>query len=169
MRRLIIFRHGKAVPHDAAPDFERGLTARGHSESEAMGAYLHAEQIMPDLALVSPAVRTRETWDEAAKSLGNVPLRLVREIYLASSDQVLRLLNGIEDSVMTVLIVGHNPSLHDLAIDLVSFGDRYAFARLREHLPPSGVVILDCPVDHWSELGVRTARLDQFRTPERAL
>ena len=168
MRRLILFRHGKAVPHDAAVEFERGLTARGMSDSAAMGEYLVHEHIEPDLVLVSPAERTRMTWDAAKKAFGKVDERFEKSLYLATSDKVLRHIQAVPDSVGTLLLVGHNPSLHDLALELVGFGDRYALVRLKEHMPTASLVILDCDIDHWSDLSPRSARLERFRTPERS-
>jgi phosphohistidine phosphatase len=168
MRRLILFRHGKAVPHDSAPDFERGLTARGMRESEAMGRYLAAEHILPDLALISPSVRTVMTWQSAKVALGTFEERFEKALYLATSDGLLRQIQGVQDSVMTLILVGHNPSLHDLSLELAGFGDRYALARLKEHLPTAAMVVLDCDIDHWSDLAARSARLERFRTPDRA-
>lgn len=166
MRRLILLRHGKAVPHDAAPDFDRGLTARGQRDSAAAGHYLADEHLIPDLALVSPASRTMMTWAEAQKPLGQVETRPDKALYLASSDALLREIRAAPDSVMTLIVVGHNPSLHDLAIDLVGYGDRYAMARLREQLPTAGIVVLDSTGESWTDLALRSARLDRFRTPE---
>lgn len=166
MRRLILFRHGKAVPHDAAPDFDRGLTARGMQDSAAVGRYLAQAYIFPDMALVSPAMRTKMTWDEAKTSFSDVSVRYEKALYLASSDQLLRQIHAVPDSIMTLVLVGHNPSLHDLAQELAGYGDRYALARLREHIPTAGIVVLDCDIDHWVDLSMRSARLERFRTPE---
>ncbi len=167
MRRLILFRHGKAVPHDAAADFDRGLTARGMNDSAAMGDYLAQDHIEPDLALISPSARTTMTWQSAKKAFGTIEERFDRAIYLANSGNLLRLLQGVKDSVGTVMLIGHNPSIHDLALELAGYGDRYALARLKEHMPTASVVVLDCDIDHWSDLAPRSARLERFRTPER--
>ncbi len=162
-------RHGKAVPHDEGRDFDRGLASRGVTDSTAMGNYLAQERIEPDLALVSPALRTKLTWEAVKPSFGGAMAeRFDPTLYLASSDQLLRLIHGVQDQVGTLILVGHNPSLHDLALELVGFGDRYALARLKEHLPTASVVVLDCDIDHWSDLAARSARLDRFRTPDRA-
>jgi phosphohistidine phosphatase len=169
MRRIILFRHGKAVPHEAAADFDRGLTARGMSDSAAMGEYLAHEHIEPDLALVSPSERTRMTWSEAKKAFGKVDERFEKALYLATSDGLLRQIQAAPDSVGTLLLVGHNPSLHDLALELAGFGDRYALVRLKEHMPTASIVVLDCDMDHWADLSPRSARLERFRTPERSV
>jgi phosphohistidine phosphatase len=168
MRRLILFRHGKAVPHDIAPDFERGLTVRGMADSAEMGAYLAREAIEPDLALISPSERTRMTWDSAKVALSGTEARVDRSLYLATSESLLRAIQAVGDRVGTLLVIGHNPSLHDLGLELIGFGDRYALARLREHLPTASIIVLDCEIDHWSDLAPRSARLERFRMPDRS-
>ena len=124
MRRLILFRHGKAVPHDSAPDFERGLTARGDRESEAAGVRLAADHVVPDLVLVSSSIRTRETWAAASRAFPKLAVRFERQLYLAAADALLRRIRSVEDGVMTLMVIGHNPTLHDLAMDLIGHGDR---------------------------------------------
>jgi phosphohistidine phosphatase len=166
MRHLILFRHGRAVPLDAAPDFDRGLTASGQSDSAEMGRYLFSERFQPDLALVSPAERTKATWDAAKAAFAPVETRFERKLYLADAGRVLRLIHIIEDSVMTAIIVGHNPSLHDLAIDLIGYGDRYALSRLKENFPTSAAVVLDFDCDHWTDVAAHSGRLERFRIPD---
>jgi phosphohistidine phosphatase len=166
MRRLILFRHGKAVPHDAAPDFERGLTARGIADSVAMGAYLARENIEPDLVLISPSERTRMTWESAMSAFSSNDMRFERSLYLATAESLLRAIHAVGDSVGTLLVIGHNPSLHDLGLELIGYGDRYALARLKDHMPTAAIIILDCDIDHWSDLAPRLARLERFRVPD---
>jgi phosphohistidine phosphatase len=166
MRHLILFRHGKAVLHDEAPDFERGLTTRGERESAEMGRSLAADHVHPDLALVSPATRTRATWDAAKAAFEMVETRYDKALYLSDTGRLLRLIRQVEDSAMTLVIVGHNPSLHDLAIDLVGYEDRYALARLKDNFPTAAVVKLDFDCDHWADIAAHSARLDRFRTPQ---
>ena len=166
MRRLILLRHGKAAPQGSAPDFERSLEARGIEESRQVGTYLAEEGIFPDLVLVSPAYRTRETWQAVSSTLGAVDQHFVQELYLASSDQVLESINSHGQDAKTLLVVGHNPSLHDLAVELVDHGDRYAFARMREHFPTASFAVLDLPDGDWKNLRRHSMRLDRFRMPD---
>jgi phosphohistidine phosphatase len=165
MRRLVIFRHAKAVPHGAAPDFERALAERGLNDAAAAGRYLADEQILPDLALVSPSRRTRQTWERAAPPLGDVPVRFEEAIYDASAPTLLNMARKAPASVRTLVIVGHNPGMAQLARDLVGHGDRYAFARMKTKYPTSGIAVLDFAVDDWSELAFGGGRLDRFVTP----
>lgn len=166
MRRLILLRHGKAVPQGAAPDFERSLEARGIDESRAVGRYLADEGIFPDLALISPAFRTRETWQAAALAFPQTGVTVEPELYLSSSDQVLNAIQTHGGGAQTLIVVGHNPSLHDLAVELVDHGDRYAFARMREYFPTASLAVLDTPDEEWKGLRRHSMRLDRFRVPD---
>ncbi len=165
MKRLVIFRHAKAVPHGAAPDFDRALAERGLADAAAAGRYLADELILPDLALVSPSLRTRQTWERAAPALGEVPVRFEDAIYDASAATLLHLARKAPASVRTLAIVGHNPGMSQLSRDLIGHGDRYALARLRTKFPTSGMAVLDFAVDDWSEIAFGGGRLDRFVTP----
>lgn len=168
MLRLVLFRHGKAVPHDKEPDFERGLTNRGVRNSAQMAQDLCDSGVIPDYALVSSARRTQETWGAMRSIFPATKVKITRDLYLAPSELIRGALHEIDKSLRTVLVIGHNPALHDLALELVGFGDRYALARLKEHLPTAGLVVLDFDFETWSELADHTGRLDRFLVPERA-
>jgi phosphohistidine phosphatase len=165
MRRLVVFRHAKAVGHDETPDHERALTARGRRDAATMGRYLASEGLRPDLVLVSTSLRTRETWDEAAPALGPAEPRLDRALYLAPPNLLLALVQALPDEVSSAMIIGHNPGLEELASLLAGFGDRYARARLRDKFPTSAVAVLDLPGEHWAGAGPGAARLDRFVVP----
>jgi phosphohistidine phosphatase len=169
MRRLIIFRHAKAVPHGSAPDFDRALAPRGVKDATAMGRMLADEQLFPDLVLVSPALRTRQTWEHAAQPLGPVEVRFEETIYNASTNDLLALVRHAPPSARTLMLVGHNPSMSDLARSLIGHGDRYAYARLREKFPTAAIAVVDLPSDDWTSAGPGAGRLDRFVTPEGAV
>ena len=165
MRRLIIFRHAKAVPHDAAPDFDRALAPRGKDAAAEMGRLMADEQLLPDLVLVSPSKRTMQTWQGAAPAVGETPVRVEKGIYEAPADRLLKLVRGVEDSVRTLVLVGHNPGVTDLARALIGHGDRYAFARLRAKFVTAGIAVVDFAVEHWADVKPGEGRLDRFVTP----
>jgi phosphohistidine phosphatase len=165
MRRLIVFRHAKAVGHDEASDHERALTGRGRRDAAAMGRYLASEGLRPDLVLVSTSLRTRETWEETAPALAPAELRLDRTLYLAPPHLLLTLVQALPDTVSSAMIIGHNPGLEELASLLTGFGDRYALARMRDKFPTSAVAVLDLPGDIWAGAEPGAARLDRFVVP----
>lgn len=137
---LILFRHGKAVrPHEARDDFSRGLTARGRVQAAAQAQRLQQAGCDLQLALVSTALRAAETWDACRLSFPDVQAHLLRQLYLAAPSIYLNAAKTAKAS--RVMIIAHDPGLHDLARNLLKgdTGQDYGQAYLREHLPTSGV------------------------------
>ena len=165
MLRLMLLRHAKAVPHGTAPDFDRALDERGRGEASDVGAYLHEEQLWPDLALVSPSLRTRQTWDLAAAQLPGVETMFDEAIYDADADGLRALVRARGGALRSVLVCAHNPGIEDFATQSVGFGDRYAFARMKGHFAPAALAVLDFDIEQWADLQPNMARLDRFRLP----
>ncbi len=123
MQRLILFRHAKTQAR--APDGEdidRALTESGRADARLMGERLAQAGIAPDLVLVSPAARARETWDQAAPALRCARVEVRDGLYDATPEEVeAELASGVEGAAC-VMVVGHNPSLHELAVELLCDG-----------------------------------------------
>ena len=116
---LILLRHAKSDWSTGAPDHERPLAPRGLRQAPEAGRWLaaHIEQI--DLAVVSTAERARATWSLAAAELDVAPdIRFADEVYGASADSLLSVVQGLSEDLSTVVLVGHNPGLDDLASTL---------------------------------------------------
>jgi phosphohistidine phosphatase len=123
MDRLILLRHGKAERDSASgADFDRKLAPRGVKDAAVMARSLAELGLAPALVLVSPAVRTRETWEAAAPAFPPAELRFERGLYNAEADNVRDVIESAGDVAGTVLVVGHNPGLQDLAIELLKEG-----------------------------------------------
>jgi len=119
MQRLILLRHGKAESVAATGgDFERGLTERGRRDAALIGRVLAQAGMIPDLALVSAARRARETWDEASPAFPYARRESSRLLYLASSEQLAQTVATATEPVNCLIIVGHNPGLHDFSLSL---------------------------------------------------
>ena len=166
MRRLMLLRHAKT--ERAAPgerDRDRKLVKRGRADAPAIGAYMAHHGLRPDLALVSTAKRTQETWMLVAAAFAKAP-RLVSDerIYNAGAETVLGII-GETRRAPTLLVVGHNPGLHDLALQLIAAGDVDLREQLNEKLPTSGLVVIELPVDDWSLLHRHAGRLERFVSP----
>ena len=122
LSRLILIRHGEAESRAASGrDFDRALSGTGHAEARATGRRLAEAGIAPELALVSSARRAVETWDESAAALPSTRVELRPEIYEASASDLLDLAETA--GAGAVALVGHNPSMHALAMELVARGD----------------------------------------------
>jgi phosphohistidine phosphatase len=120
MRQLLLLRHAKSSWDDKTlPDQDRPLAARGQRAVTAMRAALHELGLAPDLVLLSSSRRTRETvellepWDDAPL------IEPLDAIYLATAPQLLNILHGVAETVRSVMLVGHNPGLHELALLLL--------------------------------------------------
>jgi phosphohistidine phosphatase len=166
MRRLLLLRHAKTErPAPGLRDRDRKLTERGRLDAPIIGAYLARHRLLPDLVVVSPAARTLETWELVATALGKAP-RLVKDerIYNASTDTLVEMIRETGD-VPALLVIGHNPGLHDLARQLIGSGDVEARESLNEKLPTSGLVVIDLAFDDWSKLHDSAGRLERFVSP----
>lgn len=123
MDRLILFRHGKAEHQSASgDDFDRGLTPRGERESRAMAETLADMGFAPDVVLVSAAARTRGTWAAAEPVFPGARVVFEDELYHAEAGVVRRLAEQAGRTAGTVMMVGHNPGLQELAVQLLREG-----------------------------------------------
>jgi len=117
MRQLIIMRHARAEAGNGKPDFDRALEPRGWHEAEDVGAALIAAGLLPDTVLCSAARRTRDTLAAILPRLsGNCTISLMAEIYHADAAGLRTILGHATGQ--TVLLIGHNPSVHGLALAL---------------------------------------------------
>ena len=165
MRRLMLLRHAKAGPLVPGGDLERPLAESGRTAAQGLGAYLAEHQLYPDLVLVSPARRTRETWDVLSASL-EASVRVEPRLYDGDPERLLAIVQETEGAVRGLLLVGHNPGTAELARRLVGHGDRYAAARMAKGFPTAGLAVIDFAVEDWAEAGPVSGRLDRFVTPE---
>lgn len=160
MKQLIILRHAKAVARAAARDFDRVLAAEGRREMDRVAADLVASSIRPDLALVSPAARTRETW-RLARIEGIAP-RFEPEIYDAEVETLVTLVRSAPDDASRLMLVGHNPGIEELALFV---GDGDARPSIGAGLPTAALAVFELPEGRWADLAGGTGRLLHYATP----
>jgi phosphohistidine phosphatase len=166
MRRLLLLRHAKSDWPAGHTDFDRPLAARGKVAAPLMGRYLRSEGLIPDLAIISSARRTVETWALVAPELGEeIAARHELRIYEAPYETLVSIVQAVPPSVRTLLLVGHNPGMEEMAGSMIGYGDRFAAQRLQRKYPTAGLCVLDFDIEDWAELAERSARLDRFVTP----
>lgn len=165
-KTLILFRHAKSSWSDNVEDHERPLADRGRKAAPIMAKWLATRGLKPTVALVSTARRTQETWALIAPELGRIAKRDVAEIYEASAERILDAIHAVEPSVESLLVVGHNPGLEDLARLLMKGDGGAAGARLRKKFPTAAIAVLSLPVDDWTEVRPHIADLTDFVTPK---
>ncbi len=123
MKRLIVMRHAKSDWEvGASSDHERPLNERGRREAPSVGERLTELRAIPELAISSDAVRTRETWESIRGSFPRAKLELEPTFYLGGLDALTERFARVADDVETVLVLGHNPGWEDMASTLS--GDR---------------------------------------------
>ena len=166
MRRLMLLRHAKAVPQGALKDENRPLAERGRTDTPKIAKFAASRRLVPDLALVSSAIRTRETWELFASRLPAQPaLRIEPRLYAAAADRMLSLMRETPADVRTLLLVGHNPGLEDLARALTGSGETDALIRFGGTMPTASLAVIDVS-GHWANVQPRTGRLEFFVTPK---
>jgi phosphohistidine phosphatase len=148
MLRLVLVRHAEAAPHAPQGDRERPLTARGHADAARMGPYFRASGIIPDLALVSPALRARGTLDAILRELPGetFPWAAQASLYNARAGELHELVSRTGTSVETLLVVGHNPGLGEFAAGLVGGGSGFP-----RHFPAPSLAVVRFCCRTWSE------------------
>ena len=155
-RTLILLRHAKSDWSGPEPDIRRPLAARGRRQAPQAGRWLDANAGRIDLAVVSPATRARQTWDLAAAELLTKPRTVVDDrVYAASPQELLAVVRELPPDLYTVVLVGHNPGLEDLAFDLV--GDDTA-------MPTSAIAVMTWS-GTWSTAGDNRALLQASGRP----
>ena len=163
-RRLVLLRHAEAA--FAPVDADRPLTAGGAEHAAAVGQWLTAEGLVPEWVVVSPARRAAQTWERAGARLASAPPPVVDErIYDNTVDALLAVLQDVPATVGTAVLVGHNPSIGDLARSLDGGGgDPAAVSDLARGYPAGGIAVFDLPAP-FDALAAGTARLTAFAVP----
>jgi phosphohistidine phosphatase len=171
MRRLMLLRHAKTESDaPSGRDQDRRLDERGHIDAADIGDFIARHPPFPDLVLVSSAVRARQTWEFAWEAMqAQVPkpqVELVPDLYVAEVVQLLHSVRLAADAdPQRLMLVGHNPGMHEFALTLAGGGDAAARQELARNMPTSGLAILDFDIDTWNEVSFGSGRLVAFVTP----
>ena len=170
-RLVWVLRHAKtsASPPPGGSDFDRRLTARGKRDADALGDRLAAgadrlgmkKAQIPELVLCSSAARTTQTAARVwARAQGSPPIEHLRTLYHASSEEVLGQLRLIDDEVRSVMVVGHNPTVHNLVADLIRPDDEAGRASVvLQGFPTCALAVFEVPAPGWADLAEGSAML----------
>jgi phosphohistidine phosphatase len=165
MKRLTLLRHAKSTWDDpVARDFDRPLNRRGRKAAGRIGEEMKALNLRFDAVFASPAVRVKETLAEVEQGYGrDLPVTFEQAIYLASPETLLDLIRAMDDSAESLLLVGHNPGLESLAIDLAGSGPLRAQAAIKYPTATLAELTFDCAT--WPEIAPGSGRLTRFIRP----
>lgn len=168
MKKLTLFRHAKSGWDDpVARDFDRPLNARGRRAALRMGQYLRDHGLHFDRITGSPAVRVVETLEYASEGMGEtIAPAWDRRVYLASAVSLLEVVHDTPEPARSLLLVGHNPGLEDLALMLTPdrAGDEMR-DRLEEKFPTAALAEIVFDVERWEDVDVRGGTITLFVRP----
>lgn len=173
--KLVLLRHAKSAWPAGVPDHDRPLGRRGRRDAPAVGRWVRLAGLAPDHVLCSTARRARETWDLAQRELGvRLPVAFEPAVYAASAGSLLDLIRQLPPAARTVVVVGHDPGLPDLALALAGKTAAHdgreagpvlsAHDRMAAKFPTGAVAVLEFS-GPWSKLAAGRARLASFVTP----
>ncbi len=172
MRRLMLLRHAKTESHaPSGRDQDRRLDDRGRSDAAEIGGWIGRHLPFPDSVLVSHAIRARQTWEIAWEAMKDrVPrpqVELLPELYGADAAQLLQTIREASAAdPRRLMLVGHNPGMHELALALAGSGDAAGRKRLADNLPTSGLAVFDFEIGDWADVAFRRGRLVLFVSPK---
>ena len=148
---LIVMRHAKSRWDEGVSDYDRGLCKRGRRDARAVGKWLDAHDLLPDVGLCSPARRARATAKRVVEHGGYAgEVRMVPDLYEGDADRCVGRLAALPPEIRTVLVIGHNPLLEDMVLSLTSAAVTLSTAAL---------VCVRFDADAWSRLARTRGRI----------
>lgn len=169
MIQLALLRHAKSSwDQPKLDDFDRPLNERGRRAAPIMGRLMASIKFAPDVVLCSPAKRTRETLDAIAADITTAKqvVRFDEQLYLATPDTMLDCLRSAGETAKRILLIGHNPGLHALAVALAQTGDPAQRARMHDHFPTAALAIISLGGDTFHNLETTGGHLETYITPK---
>ena len=166
MKTLYLLRHAKSSWDDVdLADHDRPLAPRGRKAVKKLAAYVRTEGIAPDLVLSSTSARTRETIEPLRKALGDPEIRFLPELYGAWEETLLDIVRSAGRTTRSLLLVGHNPGIEQLAIELAGSGDAELRRRVEEKLPTGALVTLVFRAESWGDVALGSGELTGYVVP----
>lgn len=164
VKLLGLLRHAKSDWDDLGlKDFDRGLNGRGRKGAKIMGKHITEYGVTWERTLASPAERVKLTLEASGLGLDVV---WDERIYEAPSTTLEEVLSEVEGDPASVLLVGHNPGLHELVFALVpTEAEDALFQEAAEKFPTAAFAVFECDIDHWNGIGPGVARLVHFARP----
>jgi len=154
MKRLTLLRHAKSGDdHAVARDFDRPLNAKGRRAARAIGRHMRDAALHFDIVLASPAARVVETLQEVEAGYGGgLSPQWERRIYLATPHELLEVVHGAPESAESLLVVGHNPGLERLVVELTHDDNGGLRDRIAGKYPTGALAVVKFPAAKWSDV-----------------
>jgi phosphohistidine phosphatase len=166
MKKLVLMRHAKSSWDDPdLEDHERPLTARGRKAATQIAKYLEDSRLAPTIVLCTTAARARETLELIRPALGDsATVKIEPKLYGAGSKELLARIRRVSQAAPSALVIGHNPAIQDLVLELVP--DAPLADQIRRKFPTAAVATLHIRVGEWRNVAPAKASLVEFVTPK---
>lgn len=171
MKQLFLLRHAKSDWSDPfLSDHDRPLNKRGRTAAANIGSYFKQKSLCPELVLCSTAQRTQETLNRLQKHAGaNFNVSYESSLYGADAGQTLSLIQQQPDNLSSLMIIGHNPAIEDLAIALIGHDDSNQLHLIHEKVPTGALIQLGFEVDQFAHVSLKSGHLQAFIRPKHEL
>jgi len=166
MKNLLLLRHAQALPADNGKDIDRTLSPKGLSDANILGETLKRKDTLPDRILCSSAIRTHQTCTQVLKALQQQPhVELTKSVYDARFEDLLQMIKETDESCDTLMVIGHNPTIYEMAYKLATQGNETALSNLSEGYPPASLSVIECETQNWNGLKPENCSIRLFITP----
>lgn len=166
MVTLSLFRHAKSAwDNTSLSDFRRPLAPRGEQAAPRMGRFMADNALAPDVILCSTAQRARQTLELALPAFaGKAEVQFADSLYHAGPAEMLKLVRALGDDCRHAMLVGHNPGMQAMAMELAGDGDASAIETMSVKFPTAGLAVIDFDCG-WADVAPGRGRLRVFKTP----
>jgi phosphohistidine phosphatase len=170
MKTIYLLRHTKSAWSDSdADDFDRPLNEQGQLNAVQIGHHLSDQKIQPDIILCSAAARTQETFSYIQSFLpATQAIEIKDALYLASSQTLMQHLENLNEAASSVMIIAHNPGLHELAINFggrENIGVSELLNQVMQQFPSGAIATVQSTADQWKSLNQGESTLTGFVCP----
>lgn len=153
MKRLYLLRHAQALNAQGGTDKDRALSPQGIEDAKALGRALTKRGYAPALIYCSNARRTAQTYEYMAGAMTlKAPAQMLPGLYDATRGTLLKEIQDAPDEQDSLMLIGHNPAMYELAAMLSSSGDERALSLLSQGYAPASLSVIEAPIEHWSNI-----------------
>lgn len=163
-KRLFLLRHALALS-DASSDEMRALSPQGKEDAHALGKKMQERGFTPDIILCSPALRTRQTLEAVQETIGVEQVTFKDVLYSGATGDYFAAIQEVKDEAQNILIVGHNPTIYQLAVMLANDGAESLIQRLSEGYHPATLSVFECETSTWKDLQPVDNTLTFYESP----
>ena len=169
MKTVYLLRHAKATPGSILEDdFDRTLNEKGCRRTDLVGQYMQDQDMVPEVIVTSSAARTAETAERLLPFLGeDIPVHKIRSLYLARASHILSEIWRIDDDKNSLLLVGHNPGIHELAYTLTANPSSAQALEIQTKFPTGALAVLEFDAHIWGQVDRQTGALTDVVFPSK--